>query len=117
MEYQPGSWFWISDVYIFTASGRRFSWKSTKRPVILATSFGPDATLYPRSASGKGIRHRAHRHGANERPCDIRKDGWVVREPVAVDSSLLDETSFSCAEPDGTGLLEAIHQASGARRS
>ena len=119
IEYRPGSWFFVSDIHVYKKStGQRFSEKETKRPWILATPSGPHATLFPRSASGKsGLRHRPHHHDENEPPCRINRDGRVVlRVPVTVDSSLLDETSFSCAEPEDTGLLEAIREAIGARR-
>lgn len=115
-EYGPGSWFFISDRHIYKKStGQRFSQKETERPVVLATPLGPDMTLYPRSASVPGgFTHQAHRHEPPEPPCRINKKGWVViDEPVAVERSFLDSDSYSCAEPDSTGLIEAIE----ARRS
>ena len=116
-KYKPGSWFWASGSHILKKSGRPFSEK--RRPVVLATPFGPGATLYPRSASGtSGFRHRPHHHDEGEPPCRINRAGRVVfGVPVTVDSSLLDETSFSCAEPDGTGLLEEIRKKIEARPS
>lgn len=116
-EYQPGSWFLISSEDVLEEkSGRQFSNKRA-RPVVLANSLGPGVTLYPRSTSGGCFRHRAHRHGRDEPRCKIDRDGRVVLQvPVTVDSSLLDETSFSCAEPEDTGLLEAIRRAIGAER-
>lgn len=117
-EYGPGSWFFVSDSHVYKKStGQRFSEKETKRPLILATPSGPNATLFPRSASGtSGFRHRPHHHDEDEPPCRIDRAGRVVLGvPVTVDSSLLDETAFSCAEPEETGLLESIREVLGAR--
>ncbi len=116
-EYGPGSWFFVSDRHVYKKdTGHLFSRKETERPLILATPLGPDITLYPRSASGtSGFRHQPHHH---DEDCRIDRDGRVVLGvPVTVDSSLLDETSFSCAEPEDTGLLGAIREALGVRRS
>ena len=110
-EYGLGSWFFVSDRHIYKKStGQLFSQKKTERPVVLATPLGPDMTLYPRSASvSEGFAHCAHRHELPEPPCRINKDGWVVLdEPVAVERSFLGSDSYSCTEPDGTGLIEAI---------
>ena len=109
--YGLGSWFFVSDRHIYKKStGQRFSQKETERPLILATPLEPNMTLYPRSASiPEGFTHQAHRHEPPEPPCRINKKGWVVIEsPVIVDESLLGSNSFSCTEPDGTGLIEAI---------
>lgn len=114
--YGPGSWFFVSDRHVYKKStGQRFSKKETERPLILATPVGPDMTLYPRSASiPGGFTHQPHRHKPPEPPCRINKEGWVVLdEPVAVERSFLDSDSYSCTEPDGTGLIEEIE----ARRS
>lgn len=110
-EYGPGSWFFVSDRHIYKKStGQQFSQKETKRPVVLATPLGPDMTLYPRSASvSDGFAHCAHRHELPEPPCRINKNGWVVLdESVTVERAFLDSDSYSCTEPYGTGLIEAI---------
>lgn len=108
-KYEPGSWFLIWDTDMLRKSSRRpFSNQNKKHPVVLAR-VGPDMTLYPRTTKRGRYRHSAHRHGPDERSCRINKDGYVVLGvPVTVENLLLNETSFSCIEPDGTGLREAI---------
>lgn len=117
-EDELGSWFLIPDPHILLKkSSRRFSsnWNKVRR-VVLAIRSDPGAILFPRSTTGEsGYHHERHQHVANRR-CDIDMDGRVVlNEPVTVRSSLLDETSFSCIEPDDTGLLERIRQSIEAR--
>lgn len=124
-EYSLGSWFWIADRYIFLHEkpSRRLPSKPNNwnkvHPVVLATRSEPSAVLFFRTSTGKsGHHHRPHRHGANRR-CEIDKVGRVVLSvPVTIlDSSLLNNTSFSCIEPDDTDLLEAIRKAIEARPS
>lgn len=112
-EYEVGSWFWILGPDIKVSSGRPFSEKRSKRPVILARLRPSRAVLYPRSASRRGgFDHQAHRHQPPEPTCRVSKNGWVkLRVPVTVKRTLLNETSFSCTEPEGTGLLKAIREA------
>ena len=121
-EYRHGWWFLVDDIRLFYLEkpSRRFShnWKKVRR-VVLATWSETVVVLFPRSTNGKsGRHHQRHRHEANRR-CDIDKDGQVLlREPVTIhDSSLLNMTSFSCIEPDDTGLLEAIREAIEAKPS
>ena len=121
-EYSLGSWFLIPDIYLrkLEKPNQRFShnWNKSRR-VVLATRSEPSAVLFFRTSTGKsGHHHRPHRHGANRR-CEIDKVGRVVLNvPVTIlDSSLLNNTSFSCIEPDGTDLLEAIRNAIEARPS
>ena len=118
-EYRRGSWFRILDSDIEMLSGRSFSEKKSERPVVLARLRPSRAVLYPRSASRPGgFAHQAHRHMPPEPTCRISKDGWVkLQIPVTVERTLLNETSFSCTEPEGTGLLEAIREATEPRPS
>ena len=89
--------------------GRPFS-PDKSRPVILATAFGPDAVLYPRSTQRGRFRHGPHNH-APDPPCKINKPGWVVLDvPLAVEPSSLNDENYSCEEPEDSLLLDAIRE-------
>lgn len=111
-EYGLGAWFCVPETLVITARGRAFANKSGRRRVVLASPSGPNAVLYPRSASIQSLfRHEPHIHELEARPCRIDKLGWVALDvPVTVESSACNESSYSCSEPEGTGLVEEIRK-------
>jgi hypothetical protein len=112
-EYELGSWFCISESEVFKQNGEYFANKGGLRPVVLANFTKPAAVLFPRSTSGgSGFSHAAHAHTQEEAPCQLNQDGWVVLGAlVTVDSAQLNEDTFSCIEPQETGLCEQIKEA------
>jgi hypothetical protein len=113
IEYGPGSWFCVSEGFVRLRSGRQFANKDGERRVLQATRPGPTAVLYPRSTTIPGpFEHAKHAHPKFETLCRIDRDGWVQLDvPVTVRATTLCQESYSCAEPEGTGLLEAVRKA------
>ena len=70
--------------------------------------------LFPRStqdgARGEERRpHSKHAHNNADRRCRITRNGWVILGmAVTVAPQHLSAATFSCREPDGTGLMAAI---------
>lgn len=96
--------------------GQPFARKSRSgdgRRVVLATEYGPNATLFARSASIESTyEHPAHVHPDGGERCKLDRQGWVnFRLPVSVEVDRLGNDNFSCEEPDGTSLLAAISKA------
>lgn len=109
-EYPMGSWFCVPVHEARGERGVRPFGAGKVRPVILATPLGPDAVLFPRSTQRGDFKHNAHRHETG--PCDINKPGWMVLTvSAAVDQRLLNEESYSCEEPEDSGLLDAMRDA------
>ena len=113
IEYGPGSWFCVDERLVRLQSGRQFANKDGERPVLQATRLGPNAVLYPRSTTIHGpFEHGKHVHPYSEAPCRIDRDGWVqLNVPVTVSTAALCQESYSCTEPEDTGLLEAMRKA------
>ena len=106
-----GSWFWVPVREARTERGVSPFGEGKVRPVVLAAPLGPDAVLFPRSTRRGGFRHGAHRHEP-DRPCGIDEPGWVKLNMTAVvDPQLLNEESYSCEEPEGSGLFDAMREA------
>jgi len=114
-SYGPGHWFCVEHEVVFQSSGRRFANKEggSGRRVVLASAHGPNATIYPRSASiPTPTAHPAHVHDVTT-GCRVDIDGWVeLRVPVTVAASALDGTTYSCEEPAGSPLLADLDRAS-----
>ena len=115
-KFKVGSWFSVSEAAVLKRSGVPFAPAKAKkdmrgRRVVLASNrVGPNATLYPRTASGRsGYRHQRHSHGADFPRCEISKDGRVPRVPVTVDEAELSD-NWSCVEPDASGLYVTMRQ-------
>lgn len=83
------------------------------RPVVLGTSYGPNATLFARSTSvGSSYEHPAHDHSGGSARCRIAAKGWInFRLPVSVSVDILGEEHFSCEEPPDTSLWAALEAA------
>jgi len=112
-EYGPGCWFCVSEESVVKQSGRRFANKPGDRRIVLATQPGPTAVIYPRSSSiPGGFPHDPHVHESGAKPCRIDKHGWVHFDvPVTVDAAALNQDTYSCSEPDGTGLPDELKKA------
>jgi hypothetical protein len=106
--YGPGHWFCVSHAEVRRKDGRLFSEKTggSGRRVVLADRFGPNATLFARSASLESpFHHPAHAHEDDPGRCALDQDGWInFRLPVSVPSDVLGEETYSCKEPDGSVL-------------
>lgn len=81
--------------------------------MVLATAFGPNATLFARSASRKSrYAHAAHAHTGGASRCRLDEKGWInFRIPVGVPAAVLCEENYSCEEPAGTSLLAELARA------
>jgi hypothetical protein len=77
---------------------------------VLATAFGPNATLFARSASVKSLyQHAAHAHRDGGGRCKLDETGWInFQIPVNVATSALIEENYSCEEPAETSLREEL---------
>ena len=115
LSFEPGTWWCVPHDAVRRSGGARFSGKSggSGRRVVLATAFGPNATLFARSASIRArYRHPAHLHEGGSSRCRLDKDGWIdFRLPVSVAAELLCEEFFSCEEPEGTTLAAELVRA------
>lgn len=106
-EYSIGSWFWEPVWEARTGRSLVPFGKGKVRPVVLATTLGPDAVLFPRSRQHGGFQHGPHRHDLGS--CSIDQHGWVkLHLTVPVESLRLNEETYSCEEPEGSPLLDAI---------
>ena len=92
-----------------------FTNKPGRRPVVLSKPIADDDTvLFPRSTQ-PGYRrrarefHRRHDHSRTNERCSLTQDGWVILDmAVTVVRQHLNASTFSCREPEDTGLLETI---------
>lgn len=110
--YGPGHWFCVSHAHVRRADGRLFSEKSggSGRRVVLATTHGPNATLFARSASREApFHHPAHVHDGGPGRCRLDEEGWIAfRIPVSVPSAVLSDETYSCKEPEGATLYAEL---------
>lgn len=115
--YHAGHWFCVAHEVALRSDGYAFSQKAggTGRRVVLATEYGPNATLYARSTSWESpFAHDAHDHGDDPGRCCITKRGWInLRIPISVSAEELCDATYSCEEPAGTGLLEQLEKRHG----
>ena len=114
-----GCWFLVPEAEIRRLDGHRrgspFSTKPGRRPVVLAEPIADDETvLFPRSTQ-PGYRrearefHKRHDHSRTNERCRLSQDGWVILDmAVTVVRQHLNASTFSCREPEGTGLLETV---------
>ena len=116
--YEPGDWFCVDHQLVLWPNGQPFSLKpegGDGRRVLLGNRNGPNATMYARSASREdGVRHFRHIHAALQSSCKLNLDGWVLfkRRVVVVDwQSHLNDTTFSCREPQGSDLWADLKRA------
>lgn len=99
-----GSWFRVSEELIIRKD-RPFADKGGLRPVLLMSRPGPNSVIYTRSASCRGgFDHPKHSHFEGSKGCVLTMRGWVKTAPVTVPSSALNHKTYSCLEPDDTGL-------------
>ncbi len=114
-SYGPGHWFCVPHDVVRRSDGAPFSLKTagSGRRVVLATSHGPNATLFARSASVESrFVHPAHRHPEGPGRCRLDADGWIdLRIPVSVPSSALCDETYSCEEPVETLLRPELKRA------
>ena len=112
LSFETGTWWCVPHAAVRLADGRLFSSKNAGdgRRVVLATAFGPNATLFARSASiGTTYEHPAHVHPGGSARCRIAVRGWInFRLPVNVSTDVLDEEHFSCEEPADSTLWETM---------
>lgn len=110
--YGPGHWFCVSHADVYRADGHHFSEKhgGSGRRVVLADRFGPNATLFARSASRAApFQHPAHIHAGGPGRCALDQDGWIsFRLPVSVPSAVLCDETYSCKEPDDSALYAEL---------
>lgn len=111
-EYGPACWFCVPHDEVRKPGGRRFSERvgGRGRRVVLASSHGPNSTVFARSASRRtALSHPAHVHDGERGTCALDRDGWIVyRVPVSVPAAALCEETYSCLEPDEDWLLSEL---------
>ena len=119
-DVDVGCWFLVPESEIRRLRGRRrgspFTSKPGRRPVVLArlTAARGKPILFPRSTldgeRGEERRpHSKHAHSKTDRRCRITRRGWVILGmAVTVAPQHLSAATFSCREPEGTGLMAAI---------
>lgn len=80
---------------------------------MLASAYGPNSTLFARSASVRTTyEHPPHVHIGGSSRCQLDERGWInFRIPVNVSLDLLGEEYFSCEEPPGTTLWPELARA------
>ena len=107
-NYGPGHWFCVRHEDVQREDGYLFSKKhgGSGRRVVLATEYGPNATLFARSASVRSTyAHPAHDHASDFSRCQLDEDGWInLRIRVVVPVSSLCDDNYSCDEPQETTL-------------
>jgi hypothetical protein len=115
LSYETGSWWCVPHDAVRRRNGTSFSGKSggSGRRVVLASAYGPNATLFARSASVvTAYEHAAHVHPGGSFRCKIDEVGWInFGIPVSVSTIYLNEEYYSCEEPDSTDLLAKLADA------
>ena len=113
-SYGCGHWFCVPHSEVRRRDGSLFSEKKggDGRRVVIADRHGPNATLYPRSRlRRRGFEHPAHSHVAGPGRCKLDESGRVVFPvPVNVPLEVLNDETYSCVEPDGSPLWEALER-------
>jgi hypothetical protein len=120
-SYERGTWWCVSHEAVThhdcgSFAGQPFAKKVAPgdgRRVVLGTAYGPNATLFARSASiSTTYEHPIHTHVGGSARCRIDKQGWInFRLPVTVSVGVLDEEHFSCEEPPDTSFWAAMEAA------
>ena len=110
--YGPACWFCVPHETVHTPDGRRFAEHSggLGRPVVVASSHGPNSTVFARSASREtAFSHPAHVHDGELGNCALDEDGWIVyKVRVIVPAKELCDDTYSCREPDEEWLLSEL---------
>jgi len=106
-----GNWFLIPESEV-TKSGRnrQFGFHTGPRRVLLWRSSGPNTIVFPRTTTGgNGVKHYRHKHEGFG--CRIDKEGLIVNLcPCTVKTEMFNDSTYSCAEPEQTGLIEALER-------
>lgn len=118
LSYEPGTWWCVPHDAVTHHDhgpypGEPFARKAAPgdgRPVVLGTAYGPNATLFARSASiPTTYEHPVHVHTGGSSRCRITAKGWInFRMPVSVSVEILGEEHFSCEEPPETTFWAAL---------
>jgi hypothetical protein len=118
LSYEPGAWWCVPHQAVIHHAdgpfpGEPFARKAAAgdgRRVVLGTAYGPNATLFARSASiGTTYEHPVHDHPGGSSRCRITAKGWInFRLPVSVSVDILGEEHFSCEEPPDTTFWAAL---------
>ena len=92
--------------------GQKFSERvgGSGRRVVLASSHGPNSTVFARSISRKtNFSHPKHVHDGEIGTCALDEDGWIAyKVPVSVPASALCEDTYSCREPNEGWLMSEL---------
>lgn len=113
---EPGDWFCVAHELVLERNGQPFAEKSKAgdgRRVLLGNCNGPNATMYPRSATvPEGVFHPPHSDFIPGGRCKLDKEGWVrFSRRVVVLAEHLDGTTYSCSEPEDSQLLADLRRA------
>lgn len=118
LSYEPGTWWCVPHDAVTHHDhgpypGEPFARKAAPgagRPVVLGTAYGPNATLFARSASiPTTYEHPVHVHPGGSSRCRITTKGWInFRMPVSVSVDILGDEHFSCEEPPETTFWAAL---------
>ena len=117
LSYEPGTWWCVPHEEVHLVEGRSlFGGRKTGgdgRRVVLGTAYGPNATLFARSASiATTYEHPVHGHPGGSPRCRIDAKGWInFRLPLTVSVDVLDDEHFSCEEPPDSTLWAALEAA------
>lgn len=113
--YGRGHWFCVRHEDVRREDGYPFSRKTggSGRRVVLANAYGPNATLFARSASTESsFSHPKHEHGPDQSTCKLDEDGWInFRIRVLVPAESLADDTYSCEEPGSSPLLDELERA------
>lgn len=119
--YACGHWFCVPHRDVHRRDGRLFSKKPEGRTdragrrVVLATAYGPNASLFARSASVVSrYEHPPHSHPEEQSRCKLDAVGWLdFRVIVSVPATSLNDNTYSCEEPPSSDLRSYLEQALG----
>ena len=107
VEFEIGTWFLLGPDQVSLPSGQPFSAKP--RRVLTLSPIGPNTLAFARSRSRETeLAHDGHAHYADQFRCEIELDGYVTTFSVVVQQENFTIDTFSCEEPDDTGLVERI---------
>lgn len=112
-EFDEGSWFLLAENLFVGENNELFAGHKPdgKRPALLVERVsGANAYVYPRSTKKREgtLKHTSHAHEGWH--CKISKPGWVVPTRHSMPMEALNTSSFSCIEPEGTGLTARLAQ-------